>query len=319
MAILDELGPDAVLPTEARAETVANGVVHGPLWIVGSGDPEVDATTMRRLARELEDAGIDKVDGRVLGSTRPFARDWNAPGWKPYFRRLYVPRPTALTFDGNVAGGRHIRNPEKRAAAALTRALRERGVRVTGKPGIGEASGGLTTLASVDSADLEDILRHMNVPSSNFRAEVLGKVLGHSVQGAPGTIAKGAKSIEEFAAQSGVSLEANDGSGLSYENRVSPEGMVALLWRAEDSTWGDDLRHDALARPGQGTLSGRLGGIKVRAKTGTLTNISALSGWVKLDETGTWAAFSILSRGISKDRAVRIEDTIVRTVAARAP
>ena len=41
-------------------------------------------------------------------------------------------------------------------------------------------------------------------------------------------------------------------------------------------------------------------------------------GWVKLERTGTWAEFSILSRGMSKDASVRIEDRIVRAVAANA-
>jgi D-alanyl-D-alanine carboxypeptidase len=59
-------------------------------------------------------------------------------------------------------------------------------------------------------------------------------------------------------------------------------------------------------------------GVKVRAKTGTLIDISALSGWVWLEQEGTWGAFSIMSRGMSKSEAVAIEDRIVRIVANRA-
>jgi D-alanyl-D-alanine carboxypeptidase len=81
--------------------------------------------------------------------------------------------------------------------------------------------------------------------------------------------------------------------------------------------WTDELRR-ALPRGGQGTLAHRLRTVDVRAKTGTLDRISALSGWVKLERTGTWAEFSILSRGMSKDASVRIEDRIVRAVAANA-
>jgi D-alanyl-D-alanine carboxypeptidase len=57
--------------------------------------------------------------------------------------------------------------------------------------------------------------------------------------------------------------------------------------------------------------------VKVRAKTGTLIDISALSGWVWLAKEGTWAQFSILSRGMSKTEAAAIEDRIVRIVANR--
>jgi D-alanyl-D-alanine carboxypeptidase len=69
---------------------------------------------------------------------------------------------------------------------------------------------------------------------------------------------------------------------------------------------------------GAGTLAGRLRDVRVRAKTGTLEEVSTLSGWVWLERAGTWAEFSILSRGLSKGAAVAIEDRVVRTVARRA-
>jgi D-alanyl-D-alanine carboxypeptidase len=76
---------------------------------------------------------------------------------------------------------------------------------------------------------------------------------------------------------------------------------------------------EALAHAGQGTLVDRLKGVRVRAKTGTLDRISALSGWVWLEKEGVWGTFSILSRGISKTRAIRVEDKIVGIVSRDAP
>jgi hypothetical protein len=49
-----------------------------------------------------------------------------------------------------------------------------------------------------------------------------------------------------------------------------------------------------------------------------LIAISALSGWVWLEQEGTWAEFSIMSRGMSKSAAVAIEDRIVRIVGNHA-
>ena len=58
--------------------------------------------------------------------------------------------------------------------------------------------------------------------------------------------------------------------------------------------------------------------LQVHAKTGTLTAVSSLSGWVFLRRSGVWAEFSILSRGVPKDHAVRVEDAIVRILARSA-
>jgi serine-type D-Ala-D-Ala carboxypeptidase/endopeptidase (penicillin-binding protein 4) len=98
---------------------------------------------------------------------------------------------------------------------------------------------------------------------------------------------------------------------------VSPSGLARLLDLADDQTWGETLRK-ALPTGGQGTLEDRLRGVAVRAKTGTLMNVSALSGWVWAKRRDRWFAFSILSRGMSKSTAVDIEDRIVRILNQRA-
>ncbi|MGH2657861.1 MAG: D-alanyl-D-alanine carboxypeptidase/D-alanyl-D-alanine-endopeptidase [Actinomycetota bacterium] len=317
MSLLEVLGPDAVLLTQAAgAVPPVSGIVAGDLWIVGSGDPDVRASTMRLLAQRISDEGVTRVEGSVLGSTGYFKRDWFAPGWKRDFPRSQVALPTALTFEGNKAGGVHIRDPELRAARALRRELRDLGVSVAGPAGSGKAPPGLAPIAEIDSDPLAELLDTMNRYSSNFWAEVLGKRLGVETAGQPGSIAKGASAIRGFAGGRGVAVLARDGSGLSYSNRVSPRGLTRLLDTAEDATWGEALR-EALPEPGQGTLSGRLRHVRVHAKTGTLSSISALSGYVWLRRTSSWASFSILAR-MSKDRAVRLEDRIVRILWRRA-
>jgi D-alanyl-D-alanine carboxypeptidase/D-alanyl-D-alanine-endopeptidase (penicillin-binding protein 4) len=317
MSILDALGPEARLITQAASEAPAAGVVPGDLWILGQGDPALGASRMERLADAIQAAGVLQIEGSVMGSTGYFKRDWRAPGWKRYFPREHIPLPTALTFEGNTAGGVHIRDPELRAAVALSKALKERGIRVRGKAGSGKAPHGLLPVAQIESRPLADLLEYTNRYSSNFYAEVLGKRLGAEHAGVPGSISKGATAISSWAAEQGVSLTARDSSGLSYANRVSPQGLVKLLGAAELQTWGEAMR-EALPRPGQGTLEGRMKHLQVHAKTGTLTAVSSLSGWVFLRRSGVWAEFSILSRGVPKDHAMRVEDAIVRILARSA-
>jgi D-alanyl-D-alanine carboxypeptidase/D-alanyl-D-alanine-endopeptidase (penicillin-binding protein 4) len=319
MALLDRVA----LTTRIRTEVYATGTRSGPrlrgtLWIVGHGDPEVDGRTMWALARAVRDAGIRRVTGRVIGVTTGFRRDWWAPGWRDYFPEDYVALPTALTFLGNEdRSGRHIRDPELRAARSLTAWLEQMGVRVDGDPGAAPRPDRFRRLGAVASDALEGVLRRMNRWSRNFYAEVLGKWLGQRVVGGPGSIAKGARAIERFVAAHVGDVTAHDGSGLSYWNRVQPMQLVELLWFASRQAWGDDLR-EGLPRGGQGTLEDRLHDVRVRAKTGTLDGVSALSGWVWLERADTWGQFSILSQGMSKSQASGIEDRIVRIVANRA-
>jgi D-alanyl-D-alanine carboxypeptidase/D-alanyl-D-alanine-endopeptidase (penicillin-binding protein 4) len=319
MALLHRASLGTRLRTLVFAKgTTANGVLRGNLWIVGHGDPEVDRATMTELARAVDASGIERVRGRVMGATTGFLRDWWAPGWQDYFPRDYIALPTALTFDGNAdMRGVHIRDPERRAARSLTNKLRARGVPVTMDAGAGIPPTGLRRVVTRRSASFGVLLRHMNRRSRNFHAEVLGKWLGGLVSGGAGSIAKGARAIETFAGARGVTVVANDSSGLSYGNRIRPQDLVALLRFADRRPWGPAFR-TGLAAGDQGTLEDRLIGVKVRAKTGTLIAISTLSGWVWLERESTWAEFSIMSRGMSKAAAVAIEDRIVRIAANRA-
>ena len=330
MAMLDRVPPDLQFQTSTAAELFEDGVVAGDLWVLGSGDPTlsserqytnslpVPATRIRDLARAVRDAGVERIDGSVIGSTGYFARDWYAPGWKPEFPREQCPLPVALSINGNVNDrGQHVPDPEVRAARALSHRLEEFGIPVAGPPAAGEPPFQLETIASVPSAPIGELFEHVNVNSSNYFAEMFGKRLAVEAQGRPGTIAKGAAAIRSWASRNGTEIVAHDSSGLSYENRVSPLGLARLLGYSENQEWGEVFR-ETLAEADQGTLKGRLKGVRVRAKTGTLQDISALSGYVWLRRADVWAEFSIMSGGMAKSTASSIEDRVVRTLTRYA-
>ena len=318
LSMFDRLGPDLRIPTRAAAERVEGGTVPGDLWLIGGGDPSLtaaepgywgsfQATTLAGLAERIKRSGITRV-GRVRGALGYFAHDFDAPGWQPYVPGQYVQLPSALVLNGNYTAGRH---PEKSAAAALAKQLENIGVTVLGTPGTGRAPARLTTVARVRSRPLDELVAFMNRSSNNFYAEVFGKLLGADVYGRPGTIAKGARAIESWARANGERAVANDSSGLSYRNRVSPESMVELLEVAGARPWIGDLR-PGLPSPGEGTLRYRLPGLHVRAKTGSLFDgSSTLSGWVRSQRTGRWVAFSIMG----KDVPAAVEDRIVGIVS----
>ena len=156
----------------------------------------------------------------------------------------------------------------------------------------------------------------MDRRSLNFSAEVLGKALAFD-GGSAGTIANAAAAICAFEAAHHVTGRCHDASGLSYGNRQTAAGMIRLLWWADHQSWAGTLR-TSLPDGGQGTLKDRLAHVRVRAKTGTLDNVSALTGWVWSDAAGTWIEFSLLTSGMDEYKAKTIEDRVVHLLANRA-
>jgi len=329
MALLERFGAGHRIPTSAFARPPRRGVIKGNLWVAGKGDPSVsdggrfarslsfDATRLRQLARAIKKAGVRRIRGRVIGATGYFNRSWYAPGWKSFYPGGEVALPTALTFNGNIYRRRPALHAERLAAKALTRRLEGLGIGVRGRPGAGHRPAATRMVAQAKAKPLITLLRWTDRQSSNFFAEVLGKRLGAEARGAPGSIAKGAAAIRAVAARRGVRVRSYDSSGLSSGNRVSASGLTRLLVWAGKRPWGRALRK-ALPTGGQGTLQGRLGGVRVRAKTGTLDGVSALSGWVRLKRRASWAEFSILSSGMPKYRAVALENRIVKIVRRAA-
>jgi serine-type D-Ala-D-Ala carboxypeptidase/endopeptidase (penicillin-binding protein 4) len=322
MALFDQLSPSYRIRTTVSAGHVVDGVVRGDLWLLGGGDPSLTtkaphfwgplrSATLKLLAERLRGAGISHIEGSVRGGATYFAHDFNAPGWQPFVPRNYVQLPTALAVNGNY----HVRGgPERTAARSLDRQLRARGIKIDGAPSTGEPPAHLVQIGHVSSPPLSRLTAFMDGTSDNFFAEMLGKLLGADFYGPPGTIHKGAVAISTWARRSRVHLAAYDSSGLSYRDRISPLGIVRLLAAAERRPWGPVLRRD-LPSPGQGTLRGRLAGLDVHAKTGTLFNSdSALSGWVRNRRTGRWLEFSILDQNMPKT----VEDRMVQVIAHAA-
>lgn len=314
MALLDRFGPDRRIPTKAASERrMRDGILHGDLYLVGHGDPELGGDDLHRLALQLRRAGLTRVEGAVVGDTGTFVRDRRAPGWHPIALR-YIGLPTALSYQANVDANGFVFDPERRAAAALDAELRMQGIQVGAAPRAGAAPDVVHTVSAVRSDLLSAILRRQNVSSINLDAETLSKALATAVLHRAGSIAGGAHVIETYANGLDAGVTLHDASGLSYRDRVTTASMAALLDDALRRSWGDAFSA-SLPAPGEGTLGGRLAGVIVRAKTGTLIkDVSALSGYVQLRD-GRWASFSIMS-ALPKDEAVALEDTIVRTIAA---
>jgi D-alanyl-D-alanine carboxypeptidase/D-alanyl-D-alanine-endopeptidase (penicillin-binding protein 4) len=153
MALFEHIGVSHTFSVSALADGVdTDGAIAGNLYLRGDGDPEVADARLRTLAKRVWQAGVRSIGGHVVGVTGPFHRDWWAPGWKSYFPREYIALPTALTYRGNTdAKGKHIADPERRAAVFLTHALRDRGVAVASQATAGTGGAGLGVIATASS------------------------------------------------------------------------------------------------------------------------------------------------------------------------
>jgi D-alanyl-D-alanine carboxypeptidase/D-alanyl-D-alanine-endopeptidase (penicillin-binding protein 4) len=320
MAMLD------AFPAGSRVATaITSDKDFTDLYVRGTGDPTVGdeayratlgltGSTIDRLAQQVAELGIERIPGRVIGTRGPLRGDWDAPGWKPYVQEGYITRPTALSYNGN-ASARPA--PQRQVATRVRDRLEELGVEIGNRVmKLPTRKDRWLTMAVVLSPTLIRQIEIMGHDSSNFIAEVLNQRLGAKCFRTPGTIAKGARATERWARMHGVRVVANDAAGLSYDNRMTTRGLVTLLANTSLRPWGDRFRR-ALPGPGEGTLAGRLAGVQVRAKTGSLFNGTAsLSGWVWLAQANRWSAFSIMSSLGSA--AIPLEDEIVRLLAARA-
>ncbi|MEJ2184309.1 MAG: D-alanyl-D-alanine carboxypeptidase/D-alanyl-D-alanine-endopeptidase [Gemmatimonadota bacterium] len=233
-----------------------------------------------------------------------------------------------------------VEDPAHYAAAVLAESLRQAGIGVRGVArsiGPGEPSPitgrhafapsfqdsrPVQVLVTQRSPRLQKILEIINQRSDNLYAEMVLRTVGRIVMH-DGTARGGARAVEAMLAgpdsAAGPALSLVDGSGLSGLNRTSSATIVGLLQRMAASPNWDNFRatlpeagrRNGLRRmyrtPAQGNL---------RAKTGTLRNVSALSGYVRAKD-GELLAFSIISNHVpSTWRAKRIEDRIGAQLAA---
>lgn len=320
-AALEELGASLRFATTIAAATPPrDGVVEGDLFLVGGGDPLIVSenylrtsrygpyphTPLDALADAVIGAGVRRISGSIRGDESRYDQVRSIPTWpSSYLSEGQVGPLTALsvndarTYPVLGPGGptpRPAADPPAYAAAALTEVLRQRGVVVEGPPASGVQPPGATVVATVESQPLAAIVAEMLTFSDNNTAELLVKELGARQEGSGTTAAGLGVMRSELAETVGGTNDFTlaDGSGLDRSNRVSCAALARLLVRQGPD---GDLASGLAVGGETGTLRDRFRNSpergKVRAKTGTLRDVTALSGWVP-GVDGRPLAFSFL-------------------------
>lgn len=314
--------------TLALAEDESN-----PGTTVGEWTPAANYYTLNNTATlvakgETAHPGLDRAPGSIE------VRTWGTIAPEGYHGTLAVDDPAVFT------------------AAAFVEVLRSRGIIVKGVPTARHQLSGSTQsfaearalplkLAPVKTAVVEAPLEgrrvlasRLSVPmaedlvvtnkiSQNLHAELTLRLLGKLVAG-EGSLAGGARVVRQFLLQAGIDDQEfflYDGSGMSYDDRVTPRALSRLLVYAASQPWGEAWRASLPVAGVDGTLTNRfrtspLAG-KLWAKTGTHSEANALSGYLQA-ASGERLAFSVIVNGHRPDSNAEVKalDRIVEAIAA---
>jgi D-alanyl-D-alanine carboxypeptidase/D-alanyl-D-alanine-endopeptidase (penicillin-binding protein 4) len=210
---------------------------------------------------------------------------------------------------------RSVADPTAYAGAVLEMALEANGIHVAEPARAGSVPDGAVELLAFEGRSLGEIVRLMLKYSSNPIAETLTKALSAAHGEEPAGWVGGVAATRAALVRLGVEvngLEMVDGSGLSYENRVSPRTLVSALDVARHSfAFGPELIVALPIAGSDGTLRDRAEEVRgeVRAKSGLLIRVVALSGEARVRSGGD-VVFSILVNGYrcSDEEAMRALD-----------
>ncbi|MEZ4216756.1 MAG: D-alanyl-D-alanine carboxypeptidase/D-alanyl-D-alanine-endopeptidase [Myxococcota bacterium] len=238
---------------------------------------------------------------------------------------LVIVSGQAAADEHDVTFYRSVVDPTRYAGSVLREQLAQAGVRVDGELRVArdgaEAAG--TELLRHRGRPLSEIVELCMKYSNNQIAEALVKQLALR-EGAPrGSWSEGIPALRRRLESLGVGADGFDlvdGSGLSYHDRATPRALVQAIRAGESSfAFGPEWMASMPIADVDGTLSDRAAGAAgwVRAKTGTLTRVTALSGLAQL-ASGERVRFSILVNGYrSGDRdAMRAVDGFVEALVS---
>lgn len=242
------------------------------IWL----EPEVEGVTLENRTRTVADTEPQSVDyHRSMGAMRIVAEGTVRQSTRATTQYVALPDPNQFT------------------AAVFRRILAAEGIAVTGAIRVTTDSLDYhhlrlgAPLAEIESRPVEDWIFPVLNSSQNWFAEMLLKQLGRQLAG-EGSWQAGNRVVRRFLIDSvgadSTQFRARDGSGLSAQNLVTPMTFARLLWWMQGHP-----RYPAFAagmpRSGErGSLRTRFVGTplegRVRAKTGTISGVNSLSGYI---------------------------------------
>lgn len=341
LVALETLGPEHRFTTSV----VVDPDQGRDVTLVGGGDPllartaveeatypdQADLTTLaRKTARRLRSDGRRTI--RLTYDDSLFSGPEASPAWEPDYLPDDVVSPiTALWVDqGREQPGLSERSADPSAAAAafFAQELERQGIRVTGGPVPGPAPAGATEIASVEGAELAEVVQHVLEVSDNEAAEVLARHAAIA-EGLPASFSGAGSAVVAVLDRLGIPAPGAvvlDGSGLARGNLVDVRTLLAVL--ATGAGGDPDVSMVTEGLPVAG-FSGSLGyrfaadadeGLGwVRAKTGTLVagGVHGMAG-VVTGRDGTVMLFVAVADRVKLANTLFVRDRLDQVAAALA-
>ena len=294
---LARLGADYRFETTLYVDSDADTQVIGDIYFKGRADPVLQPQDIVKLVDMLLEAGVESIQGDIVVDATYLDTVREGPGWMWDDRPLRI---SALSIR-QIEPEPGTRSRALACGYLLKNELMEKGIEVIGDVVPGTVPLDARTVARHLSPPLANIIKSMNKPSDNWIAELLFKAIGAEVMGEPGTWQKGRDAVNEFLEEITGEPPGHrfvDGSGLSRYNLINAELLTQLLVYMYQNF---ELMPEYLASLPiagvDGTLMNRMQGVSaenvLRAKTGTLSGVSALAGYTTTAD-GEVVAFGIL-------------------------
>lgn len=294
-AAIVALGPDDRISTD-----IVRGPVDGSVVIRAAGDVWLDRADLVRAAEAIHASGMEV--SQVLIDTSAWSGPDFLAGWdaSDIDAGFIAPMQPAMIHGGRLGDVESGDVPRSHSPAfAVAQALGEElGVSTVGVTELGDAPA--ETLYTIESPPLSERLRAMMQDSDNVMAEAIGREV--AIKRGKGNDAQAAtEAVLEVLGELGIDTSTTtigDTCGLSVHNRIPAEVLAEIMDTAAQTQALRPLLDVLPVAGGSGTLASRFIGAPgrgvVRAKTGTLTGTSALTG-VVTGQSGHVYSFGMIS------------------------
>ena len=308
---LDRLGGSYQFRTQLyHTGSIEENTLKGDLYCVGGFDPAFNGDDLRAFVESVHQMGIDTICGRVVADLSMKDADLLGEGWcwdddNPKLSPLSI--------------GRDIEFLDRFVKKLSEDSIVFADIRLSNSSLPNDAR-----ILCTRTHTMDQILQRMMKVSDNFYAEAMFYQLGAAIGRRPAKAKDAASVVKQLIQKVGNGknpYRVADGSGLSLYNYVTPELEMRLLRYAYRNSQIYQHLLPSLPIAGRdGTLKTRMKGTfaeeNVKAKTGTVTGVSALAGYCTA-ANGHQLCFSIINQGIMKsDPGRNFQDKVCNALCA---